>query len=157
GEPESLLGQPVEPRRLVILAAIATQVVDAQVVSQDEDDVRPGLVLFRPCCTAEQHESNQDGQGSHRAHRAFLLESLGLLLDDQHCRGAGGSRSPATASRPRAPAASLGSVSPQVCGNPDLAENKVGGPVMALNADRPLLQITTFPRIGGQRTIVGPV
>ena len=62
GEAQPLPGQAVEARGLVIPAAIAAQVVDAQVVGQDEDDVRPGLVLFRPCRAAGQQEWREQGQ-----------------------------------------------------------------------------------------------
>ena len=40
-EPRALLGERVEVRRVVVLAAVAAQVVDAEVVGEDEDDVRP--------------------------------------------------------------------------------------------------------------------
>ena len=73
GEPHPLGGQAVDVRRLVVLAAEAADVGVAEVVGQDEDDIRP---RFRGR-GGRDHDGRRQGQQSQQTtHDGSLHDSL---------------------------------------------------------------------------------
>ena len=66
-EPQALRREPIEVRGAVLLAAVDTEIVDAEIVSEDEDDVRRPRLCRR--CRRQVRQAGDEGKDRGRQRR----------------------------------------------------------------------------------------